>query len=141
MHFPGQNYTGPGTRVATNIYNNVKPTNKTDAVTMLHDIDYIRFAGSPKHVDQADYYAIQNSDNSAAGIATKVGLAFRTEMQLRFANNGSIVRSIGNHLLTKVEKDYSDVFERYGISLLAHRQQLPDIEETTPLTREINFIQ
>lgn len=73
IHFPGQNYTGPGTHIATRLLNGVLPKNKTDFVTMLHDIEY----SGKTNPTQSDFRAIKNSGWDISGIATKVGLIAR----------------------------------------------------------------
>jgi len=76
-HFPGQNYTGPGTHILSNIYHHVKPNNKTDFVTLVHDVDY-GIAENAVDAWKADYKAIKNADNDLSGIVTKVGLTARS---------------------------------------------------------------
>lgn len=53
------------------------PKNRTDYVTMLHDLDYME-AQSPVDALFADYRAIVNSDYDLPGIATKIGLLTRS---------------------------------------------------------------
>jgi len=40
MHYPGHNFTGPGTDVHGRIRLGIRPTNKVDAGSMQHDLDY-----------------------------------------------------------------------------------------------------
>jgi hypothetical protein len=53
------------------------PVNATDAVTMLHDIDYLRFAENDILTQMADRKAISNAGFDLPGIATKIGLTIR----------------------------------------------------------------
>ena len=85
-HFPGQNYTGPGTHVYTNIMNYKLPVNKTDFVTMLHDIQYMQYAGID-NVDDIDDLAIAHADYDLPGIATKIGLTLRKLLKWKFNNS------------------------------------------------------
>lgn len=71
-HFPGQNFTGPGTHIVSKIKNGVLPNNKTDFITMLHDISYLQHAEDGSLVD--DYKAIIHSDFSLPGLVTKAGM-------------------------------------------------------------------
>jgi len=72
IHYPGMNYMGPGTHIIQNVIDNVQPTNRVDAVTRQHDIDYLRFAGdNPLY---ADSVAIANSGYTIPGVVAKLGL-------------------------------------------------------------------
>jgi len=77
FHFPGNNYTGPGTHIVSNILNNVPPVNKTDYNTMIHDIDYM-LAQTKMDALVADAVAIKNTDFDLSGITTKLGLTARS---------------------------------------------------------------
>lgn len=52
------------------------PSNRTDAFTLIHDVDYM-MATSSRQAAEADDRAIKGADYSGAGIATKVGLTIR----------------------------------------------------------------
>ncbi len=41
LHVPGHNYLGPGTHVISNILNQVKPVDITDAIALQHDVNYV----------------------------------------------------------------------------------------------------
>lgn len=99
----------------------VLPSNKTDFVTMLHDIDYLRNAG--QNADEADDIAIANSDNSLPGMATKIGLNGRKALGLTFNNNIEGLtyrqtRQLGERLLThvKTHDPYKKLFDKYSIN-------------------------
>jgi len=108
-HFPGQNFTGPGTNLVRRILNGVQPANYQDAVTFIHDIDYMSYMDA----DRADDKAIALSDNTLAGMATTLGLSFRKALGLRF--NAS--SPIGIVLRQYVENDprYRTTLSRYGL--------------------------
>jgi hypothetical protein len=76
FHFPGQQFTGPGTHVITKIINRIPPSNKTDYHTMLHDLNYMR-ATNNYEAAYYDYLAIRDTDFDTPGIATKIGLVVR----------------------------------------------------------------
>jgi len=77
FHYPGSNFTGPGTHVAYNILNNILPTSKTDYVARQHDIDYLKSSGDPFQAMIDDAKAIARSDFSLEGLAMKTGLFSR----------------------------------------------------------------
>jgi len=98
------------------------PRNKTDFITMLHDIDYLRNAGLKQGANLADDLAIYNSDLSMPGLATKIGLIVRKGLGLNFnkAMDGYTeeqTRKLGvllmNHVMTT--NPYSGLFNIYGV--------------------------
>lgn len=99
----------------------VLPTNKTDFVTMLHDIEYLQNAGN--NALSSDLRAIKNSDYSIPGLATKAGLGIRSALGLEFNKpipgyNAKQTNAIGDLLMTKVvtEQPYRQLFKQYGIN-------------------------
>jgi len=101
------------------------PQNPTDAVTMLHDIDYLRFSGQPALVDSSDRRAISNSKFDLAGLATKVGLNARLVTQLDFAKpllgiSHEETRLIGQELFNIVRSDpqYRQLFRQWNIRII-----------------------
>ncbi len=93
-HFPGQNFTGPGTNLVRRIYNGDLPVNYTDAVTLLHDLHYMSY----KDINQADDQAIALADYSLVGLATKLGLSVRKLLNLKL--------NTPNYELSQVLKSY-----------------------------------
>lgn len=79
------NYVGPGTHIINNVHNSIKPKSRTDWVATKHDIDYLR----PGHFNafKADLKAIRKSDWSPEGIAMKLGLSFRSMLDLIYLSN------------------------------------------------------
>lgn len=97
----------------------VLPVNKTDFVTMLHDIQYLQHANKDALID--DVKAIKNSDNSLAGIATKVGLLTRIYTGFAFNTTDydtAEAKQVGDALMTRVKYDepYRDLWEKYGVN-------------------------
>lgn len=78
-HYPGTNYLGPGTRVTTNIVNDVQPTSYIDGLARQHDIDYMLSSGSYTGAVAADIKAILGSyaEISLQSIALRLGLSAR----------------------------------------------------------------
>ncbi len=108
------------------INNHVLPNNRTDAVTMIHDIDYLRYAGQYNRIIKSDLKAIINSDSTLPGIITKVGLGTKLLLGLNsFHKTPSGItdqqaRSIGEQLFDKVshDEDYIRIFNRFGVKLI-----------------------
>ncbi len=109
-HYPGHNFTGPGTRVVTRIYNGVVPTDTNDAATMIHDIEYLIYNDNPKMISKADDTAISNANYLYDGLPIKIGLSLRKYFNLKF--DGPLqgmtqleTRSVGLHLKELVLRD------------------------------------
>lgn len=109
MHYPGQQYTGPGTHFIDKIYGGVEPKNKTDFVTLLHDYQYMYNKGE----DEADALAIKNSDYSMPGLATKLGLGMRGIINSKF--NSDVQHQYLPELWDTINNKYSHLFDDYGI--------------------------
>lgn len=63
-HLPGHNYAGPGTRVKSNIINDVKPTTALDAAALVHDVEYL--SGLYKQADENITYNLTKVNPSLA---------------------------------------------------------------------------
>lgn len=115
-HFPGQQYTGPGTHIVTRLLSSSLPANKTDFVTMLHDIEYM---GKSTPLS-SDIRAIRNSDYTLQGLATKMGLITRSVIDalpfvnLKFNKPGNVGRSLMMYVLTSPV--YRPLFDKYQIN-------------------------
>jgi len=103
----------------------VMPQNRTDAYTMLHDIDYLRFCGIDKLINQADARAIQGADTSPAGVATKIGLSIRNYFGLDFSQplpglTTQETRLAGHNLFNLVASDplYRARFKQLGVRIV-----------------------
>ncbi len=116
LHFPGQNYTGPGTHIISRIADGVMPNNKTDAATLMHDIDYM-LATNKKESILADISAIKRSDKlTPEGLATTIGLTSRSLLtpQLFYGGNplyGDVLKQY-----VKLDPQYQQKFKEYGLS-------------------------
>lgn len=123
-HYPGHQFTGPGTNLYTRLSNKVMPVNRNDALTLLHDIDYFRFSGDPGKINRSDMQAITSSDYSLSGLAIKVGLLARIASQMDFSKppEGYTTKQtnvLGEKLFVYVKHhpSYSKMFKDYGIDL------------------------
>lgn len=63
--------------MATNIVNKVLPVNKTDAITLMHDVDYM-IAQTKEEALVADLKAVAQTPYDLPGILTKIGLTVRS---------------------------------------------------------------
>lgn len=97
------------------------PTNKTDFVTMLHDIQYLQYNNAD--VTNVDALAILNSDNSLAGLATKTGLGLRLFTGLRFNDTPEGLtpqrtKEVGNTLMKYIKTNpmYKHLFYQYKVN-------------------------
>lgn len=59
MHWPAHDYAGPGTDITYQIDHLVKPIDRDDAISMVHDVAYSQ-AGSYSDISQADSVYSQN---------------------------------------------------------------------------------
>lgn len=78
IHFPGDQYLGPGTNVIEKILQGVQPNGHNDYVAQQHDIDYL----SNNDPLGSDISAIISTDNSPDGLALKLGLGARVVSDL-----------------------------------------------------------
>lgn len=118
-HFPGQEFTGPGTHIISKILKHVLPVNKTDFLTMLHDIQYLQYAGIDD-VNFADDLAIKQVDYDLPGLATKLGLTIRKLLNLPFNTTKFPIpdtRIMGSLLMNIAKKQYADLFQKYNVDI------------------------
>ncbi len=114
-HFPGQNFTGPGTHIYSNIIQGIEPRNRTDFATMMHDVDYM-IATNNKEALISDIQAMKRSDYSLAGTTTKMGLALRSILLPSHFYGGN--KELGIALKTHIKRDprYELLAEKFGLS-------------------------
>jgi hypothetical protein len=84
MHYPGSNFTGPGTKITTSVVTGIQPTSYVDAIARQHDIDYLISNGSAIGALHDDVKAILNSYLSLTpeAFAMRFGLGVRTALNL-----------------------------------------------------------
>lgn len=73
-HLPGHNYAGPGTRVKSNILNDIKPTTALDAAALVHDVEYLSGLYT-----QADQNITYNLTKVAPSLAVPTYLAMKAK--------------------------------------------------------------
>ncbi len=90
------NYMGPGTHVSERVHKGVLPTWQSDAASLVHDIEYL------KYQDQsiADSTAVSN----AGYLAGPMYLAFKAKQALGF-NIGEINIPVYEHLRNIIDND------------------------------------
>ncbi len=76
-HFPLLNYMGPGTHIVERINNRIMPVGRADAAAMVHDINYLRFAGDEEAISRADDLFIRESGFGLQGVTGKVGILLK----------------------------------------------------------------
>lgn len=110
-------FMGPGTHIVERVNNRVMPTNKTDFVALLHDIDYLTNAGSHIGTAKADLKAIWNADAGAVGTIMRIGLLTRLIANLPF-NKPTPNKQLGPQLMqiVKTSPEYSGLFKKYSIN-------------------------
>lgn len=122
FHFPGQQFTGPGTHVIAKLKADIQPANKTDFVTLLHDIDYLRTAGLPEKQRAADARALFYAPLDLPGVATNLGLLSRNFFGLTFnapikGLTAAETRQVGEQVWQwLLSSHYRRYFELYNIS-------------------------
>ncbi len=122
-HFPGQNFTGPGTRVVSRVLDKIQPNNRTDAATLIHDVDYM-IASNNSDALKADLMAMKNSDLDVAGAVTRWGLFLRSLLLPSKFYGGD--KQVGLKLKQYIKNDttYKQTFDKLGMSNILQAWQL-----------------
>lgn len=102
---------GPGTNIVTRLYNNILPVNRNDAVTLLHDLDYI----STLDPIIADDKAISELDYTISGIAGKLGLTLRKYTGVKFNQPLDIYPVLKQYV--KKHPQYALLFKHYKLNI------------------------
>jgi len=86
------------------VLSGVKPTSKTDALALVHDINYLIATSNPDKMALADNIAINNAPYNTQGIAMKAGLTLRKWLHIKesegaddpnfYINRGYYLKSI-----------------------------------------------
>jgi hypothetical protein len=91
FHYPGHNYTGPGTTVINNILKGVKPTNINDYYAALHDLHCISATGCSDKVNVKYHNQLNNKGGlEAAIIKTTSKLSNSLGITQKLTENNSI---------------------------------------------------
>ncbi len=110
---------GPGTRIVYNIINRIYPNSYTDAIAVLHDVDYLA-ANDNLSATIADLRAISRTDSSLQSWVMKLGLSLRAIFQLPLYNVGMTrdVTEVHKRLLLflKTDPGWRAVMDKYGLT-------------------------
>jgi hypothetical protein len=77
MHWPGNNFMGPGTHVIDRVMNGVQPTSRVDEISREHDIDYLDTTAEPIWADIKAVTSL-GFDPSVEANAMRLGLGARS---------------------------------------------------------------
>jgi hypothetical protein len=119
--FPGSRYIGPGTHVIKNVLTDQFPKSQTDAAAMLHDIDYLIYAG--KSQLYSDIKAVFSADPTTleglaliVGLTTKNLVGFHKDVSYKGLADVQTQR-VGEVLLDYVQSDplYSNILTEYNL--------------------------
>lgn len=96
--------------------NRVEPANRTDAVTLKHDVDYM-LADNVYDAWSADYRAIAQADNDLPGLATKLGLIGRSLIMPFSFYGGNQQQGKFLKNLVKTEPYWQRTFSKHDVDL------------------------
>lgn len=102
-HYPGSNFNGPGTKIATRIARGDKPVSWIDTIARQHDIDYIS-----KSVVQSDLKAIGKSmfipglEATAMKIGLTAKLGYETIKGERYSGEYKTLNQEQKETLTEI---------------------------------------
>jgi hypothetical protein len=109
---------GPGTHIIQRILDAVQPKSHSDALALMHDIDYLIDGGDEDKIVAADQRAIDSAKfYTLEGVAMKLGLTIRSWLHLKIHDNK--FTAIGNLLkmYVKQSKLYATTFSLLGVDL------------------------
>lgn len=88
---------GPGTHVASNVLSHRYPTSYPDAVSLIHDIDYLQ-AASEQDLEAADTKMLKQLDQSLIGNLGYFGIVARRSFGWDLRSRDPRAISVGNYL-------------------------------------------
>jgi len=139
-HFPGSQFTGPGTKIVSKIIQGIKPTSEVDNISRQHDVDYLMVAGNTTDALVADAKAIARSLpyltlESAAlklGLNTRMATSAYTLGSKQVEYNKPIpglteneTRRIGNYLDDQIK--FEDKIEEFSQRVEANKEEQKDM--------------
>lgn len=86
-HFPGHNFTGPGTRLEQRLERGDEPVNRVDELSLHHDIRYQTIERNSKDDGLFNFvsdYETINADVNFIGGAIEIALSPSSTMEERF---------------------------------------------------------
>lgn len=143
IHLPNHNYTGPNTNLLLNIEKGIKPYNKIDEASLIHDIDYHENKDLNKRHDadkilqERSKEILNNSSNfkekmegllvsNVMNVKRKMGLGLEKEINIIERFNDFLKKNTDNiKLLNHVKKQEKINIKEYLILFdLCHRKNL-----------------
>jgi len=94
---------------------------------MIHDVEYLRWAGAPDRIALSDLAAIKNADWDLPGLATKLGLELRLITGIPFDSGNTSDQKLGEFLQLYIARDkfWQHVFRQYNLAW-TDMSQFPD---------------
>lgn len=86
-HFPGHNFTGPGTRLGERLERGDEPVNRVDALSLHHDIRYQTIRRNSEDDGLFNFisdYETINADANFIGGAIEIALSPSSTMEERY---------------------------------------------------------
>lgn len=100
------------------------PVDKTDFITMLHDIDYLRFCQDNVMIAKADDFAIKHASGCFGAVVTNIGLRIRKILNLSFDSalpqlTVGQTREVGHQLALQIvlSRRWRALFDKYKVSI------------------------
>jgi len=99
------------------------PTSKTDALALLHDVQYLQAHGNSVKTYIADWKAINQAPWDLQGLAMKTGLFARSYFDLPFNTKATTLKEesvrVGDLLMERLKTDpkYTNIFRKYNIDI------------------------
>ncbi|AJP61529.1 capsid-like protein [Adoxophyes honmai entomopoxvirus 'L' virophage 1] len=103
LHYPGHNFTGPGTNLVLRMEKNDKPVNKVDKNSLIHDIEYSE--GFDK--DLSDQYLIKRNEEILNNSESSVDEINQARIVNTIMKMKSVVGSGLNH-------DYISIMDKFS---------------------------
>ena len=120
LHLPGYHFCGPGTKVFTRLTSNSysgKGINPLDEACMIHDIEYMKYAGNDQKLRQADE-KLRQAAHKIGGLAgvlvDKVFFFKQLAEDIGFWSPSSFARRLGDKLSIKEQNQLGNIlYETY----------------------------
>jgi hypothetical protein len=144
LHFPGHFYIGPGTHVIHNVINGILPYSYNDAVALIHDINYLMYAG--EDVSLVDFEAINSFDKTTpAGIAGIIGLSLKQYLPFEINSPLPTKTNLETKEIGMILHDYVANDDKFQNQFVNHKLQkfLPinkvEYQKITELKKKTNL--
>lgn len=130
MHIPGYNFCGPGTKVGTRLIKGDTGINKLDNACKIHDVDYMRYAGSKEMLQESDK-TLLNATKQINGLASwLVASTFKGKKLLEdinIINPVSFANNLSNSSIPQQNK-YGEYLHKHYIERPYFKQQVHKVQ-------------